>query len=93
MFVKNLMAVGKSLILAGSLLLLNQCASHTVAVDSQSTYKSVETVYDKNTSSANYLANFFKYKYYMLNVEYKDNQYTDIYFALINLVLDVVTTW
>ena len=59
MFVKNLMAVGKSCSLAISLLLiLNQCASHTVAVDSQSTYKSVETVYTKNMSSANYLANF-----------------------------------
>ena len=93
MFVKNLMAVGKSLILAGSLLLLNQCASHTVAVDSQSTYKSVETVYDKNTSSANYLANFFKYNYYMLNDEDKDKQKTAIYFALNNLDHDVVTTW
>ena len=63
MCVKNSMVAGKSLILAISLLLLNQCASHTVAVDSQSTYKSVETVYSSNMSSANYLANFFKYKF------------------------------
>jgi surface antigen len=93
MFVKNLMAVGKSLILASSLLLLNQCASHTVAVDSQSTFKSVETVYDKNTSSANYVANFLKYKFYMLDDEDKEKQKTAIYFALNNLDNDIVTNW
>jgi surface antigen len=93
MFVKNLMAVGKSLILVSSLLLLNQCASHTVAVDSQSTFKSVETVYDKNTSSANYVANFFKYKFYMLDDEDKEKQKTAIYFALNNLDNDIVTNW
>lgn len=93
MFVKNLMAAGKSFTLAISLLLLNQCASHTVAVDSQSTYKSVETVYSKNMSSANYMANFFKYNYYMLNDEDKDKQKTAIYFALNNLDHDVVTSW
>jgi surface antigen len=87
------MAAGKSLTLAISLLLLNQCASHTVAVDSQSTYKSVETVYSKNMSSANYLVNFFKYNYYMLNDEDKEKQKTAIYFALNNLDHDVVTSW
>lgn len=93
MFVKNLMAVGKSLSLAGSLLLLTQCATHTVAVDSQSTYKSVETVYSTNMSSANYLTNFLKFNYYMLSAEDKDKQKTAIYFALNNLDHDVVTSW
>ncbi len=93
MFVKNLMAVGKSLILAGSLLLLNQCASHTVAVDSQSTYKSVETVYSKNMSSANMINNFLKFNFYMLGDEDKERQKTAIYYALNNLDHDVVTSW
>jgi len=44
-------------------------------------------------SSANYLANFFKYNYYMLNDEDKDKQKTAIYFALNNLDHDVVTSW
>ena len=93
MCVKNSMVAGKSLILAISLLLLNQCASHTVAVDSQSTYKSVETAYSSNMSSANYLANFFKYKFYMLDDEDKERQKTAIYYALNNLDHDVVTSW
>jgi len=53
----------------------------------------VETVYDKNTSSANYVANFFKYNYYMLNDEDKDKQKTAIYFALNNLDNNIVTKW
>jgi surface antigen len=64
-----------------------------VAVDSQSTYKSVETVYSANMSSANYLANFFKYKFYMLDDEDKERQKTAIYYALNNLDHDVVTSW
>jgi surface antigen len=64
-----------------------------VAVDSQSTYKSVETVYSKNMSSANYVANFFKYKFYMLDDEDKEKQKTAIYYALNNLDHDVMTSW
>ena len=93
LYVKNLTAVGKSLIILSSILLLSACGTTGTYNNSKSTYASVHDDYQSVNGSVVMAVNYLKWSSNRMNKFDRKRQEQAVFFALDNLQNGEVTNW
>jgi surface antigen len=94
LFVKNLMAVGKSLIiLITSIGLLSACSSNTLLHTSESSYASTQSNYQPVNTSVGAMINYMSWNINRMEPYDQKQQEQSVFFALNNLQNGEVTRW
>lgn len=93
MFAKNLTVVGKLCIILSSLLLFACSSTKQSSLNSESTFKSVESDFEQTGHAVNLIYNSIKSKHFSLTKQDQIKQMQAVFFALDNAEEGQVVSW